>query len=71
MVCRGSGRAGDWLARLDRHWFRIAALALFAIAVGQWIQSDPPEHTGPFVVLLNARALAGLVIIAPCTSPHG
>ena len=51
-------------ARLDRHWFRIAALALFAIAVGQWIQSDPPEHTGPFVVLLNARALAGLVIIA-------
>jgi hypothetical protein len=51
-------------ARLDSEWFRLVGLALFAIAIGQWLQSDLPPVGAQFVALLNARALGGLFIIA-------
>ena len=50
--------------RARRFWFRVAGGVLFAIAVGVWLQSERPEADGAFLVLLNARALAGLFVIA-------
>ena len=49
--------------RTGRFWFRVGGLVLFAIATGVWLQSIPPEREGPFMLLLNARALAGLSVI--------
>ena len=54
-----------WIGlKSDRFWFRVGGFALFAVAVGVWVQSAPPEQQGPFVVLLNARALSGIFVIA-------
>jgi uncharacterized membrane protein len=54
-----------WIGvRAQRFWFRMAGLALFAASIAVWIQSVPPEREGVFVVLLNARALSGLFVIA-------
>ena len=49
-----------WIGlKSDRFWFRVGGLALFAVAVGVWLQSAPSEQHGPFVVLLNARGSLG------------
>jgi uncharacterized membrane protein len=54
-----------WIGlKSDRFWFRVGGFALFAVAVGVWLQIAPPELRGPFVVLLNARALSGIFVIA-------
>lgn len=54
-----------WIGvKSDRFWFRIGGLALFAFAVTVWLQIAPPELQGPFVVVLNARALSGIFVIA-------
>lgn len=54
-----------WIGvKSNRFWFRIGGLVLFVVAVSVWLQSAPPEQSGPFVVLLNARALSGIFVIA-------
>jgi uncharacterized membrane protein len=54
-----------WIGvKSDRFWFRIGGLALFAVAITVWLQITPPELRGPFVVVLNARALSGMFVIA-------
>jgi uncharacterized membrane protein len=53
-----------WIGvKSGRFWFRIGGLALFAVAVTVWLQMTPPEREGPFIVLLNARALSGIFVI--------
>jgi uncharacterized membrane protein len=52
-----------WLgARFDRLWFRRAGLALFFIAAWRWLDAAAPVRDD-FVVFLNARALAGGLVI--------
>ena len=54
-----------WIGRqAGRFWFRIGGLILFATAIGVWLQIEPPEAEGTFVVALNARALSGGFVIA-------
>src|SRR5690606_24436078 len=38
--------------RTQRFWFRVAGGVLFLIAIGVWLQSEPPERDGAFLVLL-------------------
>ena len=57
--------AVTWIGvKSNRFWFRVGGLVLFIVAVSVWLQSAPPEQSGPFVVLLNARALSGVFVIA-------
>ena len=54
-----------WIGRqAGRVWFRIGGLILFAIAIGVWLQIEPPDGNGSFTVVLNARALSGAFVIA-------
>ena len=54
-----------WIAsKADRPWLRAGAWALLGLAVFRWLQPDIQETTTSFVVLVNARALTGLAIVA-------
>jgi hypothetical protein len=49
--------------RHDREAFRVAGLAVFALAAWKWLETPAPPVSAPFVVLLHARALAGLCLV--------
>jgi uncharacterized membrane protein len=54
-----------WIGvRTDRDPFRIAGLLLFLIATWHWIQGAAQDSPIPITVFFNARALAGLFIVA-------
>jgi len=54
-----------WIAlNADRQWLRAGAWVLFAIAALRWAQSDIQTTTLSYAVLLNARALTGMYLIA-------
>jgi len=54
-----------WIAlRTDRRWLRAGAWVLFAIAALRWAQADIQATTLSYQVLLNARAMTGIYLIA-------
>jgi len=54
-----------WIAlKADRQWLRAGAWILFAIAALRWAQPDIQQTTLSYQVLLNARALTGIYLIA-------
>ena len=54
-----------WVAwRSDSRWLRIGGWVLLALAVFRWGQADIQQTTTAYVVLLNARALTGLYLVA-------
>jgi uncharacterized membrane protein len=54
-----------WIAvKTDRQWLRGGAWILFAIAAVRWAQPDIQMTTLSYQVLLNARALTGIYLIA-------
>jgi hypothetical protein len=54
-----------WIAvKTDRQWLLVGASILFAIAVLRWLQPDIQATTLSYQVLLNARALTGIYLIA-------
>ena len=54
-----------WIAvKADRQWLLVGAWTLFAIAVLRWLQPDIRTTTLSYQVLLNARALTGIYVIA-------
>src|SRR4030095_8012817 len=54
-----------WIAlKTDRQWLRAGAWVLFAIAALRWAQPDIQATTLSYQVLLNARAMTGLYLIA-------
>jgi uncharacterized membrane protein len=54
-----------WIAvKTDRQWLLAGAWILFAIAILRWLQPDIQTTTLSYQVLLNARALTGLYVIA-------
>jgi uncharacterized membrane protein len=55
----------SWIAvETDRQWLRVGAWVLFALAVLRWIQPDIQMTTLSYQVLVNARALTGIYLIA-------
>ena len=54
-----------WIAvKTDRQWLRSGAWVLFAIAALRWAQPDIQATTLSYQVLLNARAVTGIYLIA-------
>ena len=54
-----------WIAlRSDSRWLRIGAWVLLAMAVFRWGQLDIQQTTTSYQVLLNARAITGLYVVA-------
>jgi uncharacterized membrane protein len=54
-----------WIAlKADRQWLRAGAWVLFGLAVFRWAQQDIQVTTLSYQVLLNARALTGLYLVA-------
>ena len=54
-----------WTAlKAGRHWLRAAAWLLFGVAAFRWAQPDIQQTTTAYEVLLNARAITGLYLIA-------
>ena len=54
-----------WIAlKTDRRWLRAGAWVLFAIAALRWAQADIQATTSSYQVLLNARAMTGIYLIA-------
>jgi len=54
-----------WIAlNADRQWLRAGARVLFVIAALRWAQSDIQTTTLSYEVLLNARAITGMYLIA-------
>ena len=48
----------------ERFWFRIGGLALFAVAIGVWLQSVPPEREGVVRRSAQRARAVGLFVIA-------
>src|SRR5262249_46739526 len=54
-----------WIAlKTGRRWLRVGAWALFAMAALRWAQADIQTTTLSYEVLLNARAVTGIYLIA-------
>lgn len=54
-----------WIAlRSDSRWLRIGAWVLLSMAVFRWGQSDIQQTTTSYELLLNARAITGLYLVA-------
>lgn len=54
-----------WVAsRAQRRWLRVGAWALMAIAAHRWSKPDIQQTTTAHVVLVNARALTGIYLVA-------
>jgi uncharacterized membrane protein len=54
-----------WIAlKTDRPWLRAGAWILFAVAALRWAQRDIQTTTLSYQVLLNARALTGIYLVA-------
>jgi hypothetical protein len=54
-----------WIAlKADRQWLQIGAWLIFALAALRWAQSDIQTTTLSYQVLLNARAMTGIYLIA-------
>lgn len=54
-----------WIAlRSKSRWLRIGAWALLAMAVFRWGQADIQQTTTAYQLLLNARAMTGLYLVA-------
>ena len=54
-----------WTAlRSERQWLRAGAWVLFALAAFRWAQGDIQMTTTSYEVLVNARAVTGLYVVA-------
>ena len=54
-----------WMAlRADSRWLRAGAWVLLALAAFRWGQSDIQQTTTSYQILLNARAMTGLYLVA-------
>jgi len=54
-----------WIAlKADRQWLHIGAWLMFALATLRWAQPDIQTTTLSYQVLLNARAMTGIYLIA-------
>jgi len=54
-----------WIAlRSDSRWLRIGAWVLLALAAFRWGQFDIQQTTTSYQILLNARAITGLYVVA-------
>jgi uncharacterized membrane protein len=54
-----------WMAlRADSRWLRAGAWVLLALAAFRWGQSDIQQTTTSYQLLLNARAMTGLYLVA-------
>jgi len=54
-----------WMAvKADSTWLRVGAWVLLGMAAFRWAQPDIQQTTTAYAVLLNARALTGLYLVA-------